>query len=130
MSINHKIITTFQSGSESLSGTKSVNVEAEANLSTSVAVGANQLHAFALDLSQVKTLYLRASGGDLTLKTNSSGSPADTITLLDGEPLSWHSDADQQSPFASGTDVTALYITNAEAVAVLLDIRAGIDPTI
>lgn len=129
MSVVYRIGTTFTRSSESLTSTKASTVGAEVVVSESFAVVTNQLVAFVLDVSQLKSFYMRASGGAMTVKTNSSGAPAHTFALLDGEAISWHSDSPLANPFGS-TDVTALYVTNAGATTVLLDIRAGTDPTV
>ena len=62
-------------------------------------------------------------GGHLTLKTNSSGSPQETITLNDGVPLVYPAGG-VAIPFAG--NVTAFYMTDASTGAVggILHVRA------
>jgi hypothetical protein len=78
------------------------------------------------------SLFIVATGA-LTLKTNSSGSPANTITLVKDEPFLWRTgDGTLRDTAGSAitTDITGLYITNPGAAAVDLKLFALVDPTI
>jgi hypothetical protein len=48
-----------------------------------------------------------------TVKTNSSGSPDNTITLAAGVPVAWDTNSPYANPFTA--NVTKFYITNASA---------------
>jgi hypothetical protein len=63
----------------------------------------------AIDVSEMKGLYMVGTGA-MTVKTNSTGSPANTIALVADQPLVWTSVSLLTSPL--GTDVTILYITS------------------
>jgi hypothetical protein len=82
--------------------------------------------AFVLDVSEIKAIYIVATQ-DLTLKTNSSSVPAETIELKAGKPYLWHED----SYFVNllETDITKLFVTNASGVAAVLDIEVIFDAT-
>lgn len=123
----YRLQVTAGSG-DSLSSTLAPTGGAETNLTETLAIGTNTLVAFVLDVSQCKAIYIMASTA-MTLKTNSSGSPAQTLTLNAGEAIVWVStyDSDIPHPFGS-TDVTALYCTQvAESI---LYIRCLYDPTV
>ena len=82
---------------------------------------------FALDVSAVK-LFVMQSDQDCTVKTNSSGAPANTITLEAGIPYDWHED--EPDAFQLDTDVTALYVTDdSGGNDAMLEIRSITDPT-
>jgi hypothetical protein len=88
------------------------------------------LISVAIDVSALKSIAIVASGA-LTVKTNSSSSPADTITLTDSmKAVIWYTGSVFDNPLT--TDVTALYVSNAGADAVtfklvaLLDITPGV----
>lgn len=87
----------------------------------------NQLVAFTLDVSQCK-LFSMMSTVAMTVKTNSSGSPADTIALAANIPYVWTND--DYTTFKLGTDVTALYVTNATTAAGDFTLVALVDPTV
>ena len=126
----HKIETHFYvDGVKKVTTDESATVESgyvlEANVANATTDG---LHACAIDVSQMQTAYLWSSR-DITIKTNSSGSPAATITLKAGSPLKFKLNGSTANPFGA-TDVTALYITNASGQAALVKIYVGIDPTV
>ena len=88
--------------------------------------------AFAFAIAKLKSILL-VSDKDLTVKTNSSGSPANTFALQAGVPLMW-SAADgvvfTDTNNAAVTSVTSLFVTNASGTDIpLLQIRALVDPT-
>lgn len=111
-----------------ISKTKSVTDEGDVTLEVAVADGqTNKLVACELDVSQCKALVLMATVA-MTLKTNSSGSPADTIALSANVPLVYSGDAAETNPL--GTDVTALYLTNASGTDGTFHMKAIFDATV
>lgn len=68
----------------------------------------------AIDVSAVKSFWVKSAAA-LTLETNSSSAADDTIVLKAGIPYEWNSDS--YDSFLLGTDVTALFFTNASATA-------------
>ena len=81
---------------------------------------ANQLLTTAWTAADADAIFI-SSDITLTIKTNSSGSPAETITITEDVPFFWQRDSGITNPFA--TNVTALYISPAGAVAGTLKIR-------
>lgn len=88
----------------------------------------NGLIAFTLDVSQLKALFMM-SDQDVLLETNDGTSPDDSFALKANEPVIWHANSPLPNPFASGTDVTGLYATNASGATAAVQIRALVDPT-
>lgn len=64
-----------------------------------------------IDISQIVLVAIEAST-DTTVKTNSSGSPTDTLSLKANVPLIWQTGDPAGQMFLSG-DATKFYITNA-----------------
>jgi hypothetical protein len=96
------------SGSAAASGDTVTSIDAVIPLNTT-----NSPVAAAFLVADVVALYI-VSDQNVTLKTNSTGSPANTIALKAGIPLVWVAAAPYQAnPFT--TDVTAFFITNTAA---------------
>jgi hypothetical protein len=103
---------TVTSSTYTIEGTAESNIELEDH-----AIGTNTVQDFTADVSTIVSfaaLWSPASGSSTcVIKTNSSGSPADTITLLADKALLW----DTQVLATIGTacpltvDVTGLFLT-------------------
>jgi hypothetical protein len=114
------------SNGQSISATLSGTGNTEVNFDQSIAAGAtNQNFIIALDVSQIKVIVIKSDQA-LTIKTNSSGSPTNTINLLAGVPYSWVYNANYNTLLLTG-DVTSIYVTNAGASAARLQIVAVLD---
>ena len=133
MSFTHTINKVFNSdsgasfiGSVASTGGMEVNVdEAIPALSTDLLV------AFAADVSQVKSLFILATGA-MTIETNDGSSPGNTITLAANIPFVWTSqdglDLRDTAEAAVTVDITSIYVTSTAGGS--LKIRALIDPTV
>jgi len=129
MAFTHKMKAMFTRGNEVVSSEKSYSVESEANISLTIpASSTDLLVALAVDVSQLKTLMIVATGGDLLLETNSGSVPDDTLTIKDGIPLFWTHDCGLPNPFSD--DINGLYVTKAGVGDVTFELRAGVDPTV
>ena len=83
--------------------------------------------AFDLDKSAT-TMFVMTATGPLTIKTNSSSEPQETITIAADGIIPWAEGEDGfTSPFAD--DVTKLFVTNAELTDAVLSIQAVYDVT-
>lgn len=82
--------------------------------------------SLAIDVSQLKSLLI-SSDVALTLKTNSSGSPTDTIAIKAGIPYIWNTDSYDTCLITA--DVTTAFLTNATGGAATVSIRGLYDPT-
>lgn len=72
-------------------------------------------------VAQIQSLVMWSNQA-LTIKTNSSGSPQDTINLVANKQLIWDTDSPPANiPFAG--DVTAIFVTNAGMNTAQLVIR-------
>lgn len=127
MAVTHEITYTVQYDGLTYTQTDDQTFGAESNISETIAASASDaLVAWACDVSQLKGLFMVASG-NMTVETNSGSSPGDTITLLAGVPLWWSTGlTGATNPLT--TDVTALYITSTPGG--LLTIRKIEDPTV
>lgn len=81
----------------------------------------------AFTLAQVK-LFMVVASRAMTLETNNSGAPQETITLEADVPMIWDATTDgMTAPFAG--NVTALYVTLAAGATATLKIRVLLDAT-
>jgi hypothetical protein len=132
--ITHSFRRSWSRPGETLGGDVEVTAGKEVNISEPIpAESTNLLVACAIDVSQLKGLYL-ISNLDLVVKTNSSGSPANTFTLYAGVPYMWM-EGDSAIRDTAGNavtvDITAIYVTNAhETAEAQFDLRALVDPTV
>lgn len=123
---------TFTQGvsGEGESISKSVVIEGGALMKIEEEIAAsasNVLVAAEIDVSQVKG-FLFLADKDVTLKTNSSSSPANTLNLKANEPQTWNEKSGLVNPLT--TDVTALYFTNAAASPATVQVIVIYDPTV
>lgn len=77
-------------------------------------------------LARLAAFYMQSDQA-LTVKTNSAGSPQETLTLVAATPFVYVPGVGLPSPFAG--NVTALYVTNASGTAAALEIRVLLDVT-
>ena len=93
--IKHTVSKSVRTNAGTVGGTAyTIEGTAEANVFLEdLAIGTNTAQDFAADVSTIVSLAMEwspASGSSsCTVKTNSSGSPDDTITLLADKPLYW-----------------------------------------
>lgn len=110
--------------------TQTIDAEADgadgvSQANVDVASGATDLQiAFPFD-KDTGLLLVIVSDRALTVKTNSSGSPANTFVLTANVPLLWYPGCG----YSLAADITALYVTNASGGAAKLKIRASQDIT-
>ena len=128
MAFSQTVKFIWSEGSNSVEQSFAQSSGAESNIDEEFTTGTTDgLTAFTLDYSQCKVFYMLASGGALTVKTNSSGAPDQTIALASGVPYVWVATSGITCPIT--TDITALYITNASGATVTRKIRSLTDPT-
>ncbi len=128
MSFTGIFASNYSSGSDVITKEVTITDEAQNNLDVDVADGITDgLHAFELDYSQLKGFYL-VSSQDVTVKTNSDSVPDDTFALLADQPIAWNELSGLTNPV--GTDITALYITNASGSTATIQFRTIFDPTV
>jgi hypothetical protein len=118
MALEHRISTTVRSNAGSITST-SYEIEGthEFNLEKTFAIGTNVAQDLAADVSTIVSMAIESTTA-MTIKTNDSATPDDTITLLANKPLLW----DTQILATTGAtcpltvDIDGgLFVTNAAA---------------
>lgn len=125
MSFTHQITDKVLVGGETISAVNTLTSGAKVSIDETLSIGTDVPVALTLDVSQVKSAYIVSSVA-MTIKTNSSGSPANTLTLVAGVPYRWYTN--QYDAFKLTTDVTTLYVTNAAAGRLQMEFL--VDPTV
>ena len=109
-----------------------VSAGQEINVSEPIPASAvNQPVAFAAVVAKLQSIFLFASAA-LVIKTNSSGSPANTITLAAGVPFLWQpgdGTLRDTAGVAITTNITSLFVTNPAGSIIDLNGFILIDPT-
>lgn len=132
--LTHNFTRGWTNGGASLSKQVQVNSGAELNVDETIPVSTtDQLVAFAMDVSQLKGLYI-VSNTALLLQFNDGTTPSNTITLAANTPYMWFFGDPAIRDTAGAaitTDITGIFATNSSAdTAALLQIRALYDPTV
>ena len=128
--LTHKKVLQYMAGSDRIaSTTESVSGDGETAydgvIPTSGTPNVEIDVAFAF--ANVKSLVLYSSQA-MTLKTNSSGAPDDTIVIPAGGAIVWNTNDVAACPFTA--NVTKIYATNGSAsVTATLRIRVLLDVT-
>lgn len=131
MPFTHTHAVTFSSRGAILSSTsESVSADSEVAFDgTAVGSGTNS-GVTEIDLAftraNVKSLIILASAA-LSLKTNSSGAPDQTMLLAAGRPVVWKNTDQGACPIED--DITALFAVNASGTACTLLISILVDVT-
>lgn len=126
MSITHTIGQSYRSGAGSIaSSTKTYTSNTEINVEDSItALATNFIINVAIDVSQIQSLAFKSTQ-PITIKTNSSTVPVDTITLAAGQMILWTTDNIEACPFSA--DVTSLHIACPGATAATFTLYALLD---
>jgi len=113
MSFDAQTRIDVTANSMSIAATRAFSGDTQVALDTQIAAATtNQLFTIAIDVSQVKMLVMLADVA-MTIKTNSSGSPANTVNLLAGVPYEYGEGG--YTTLVLTTDVTAIYVTSTLA---------------
>lgn len=130
--ITHTHTRGIVAGGLSFSRAIAVSAGAENNIGEPIpASGVNQPVAFAVNVSKLQSLFIVAAAA-LVIKTNSSGSPANTITLAADQPFIWQIGDGTLRDTAGvtiSTNISSLFVTNPVALPIDLQIFALVDPT-
>ena len=124
MALTHRVTTsvrsnagTVTSSAYTLTGTAETNVELE-----SLAIGTDVAQDFTSDVSTIVSLAISwepdTGSSSLTIKTNNSGAPDDTLTILADNPLIWNTTIEDTIGTACPLTVdvtTGLFLTNSVA---------------
>ncbi len=121
MAITQTLTLSVVAGGNLLPGSFVATGGVEDNRSVSVpASTTNQVVALAITVANLQSIYI-SSNVTLTLKTNSSGSPQETIVITAGNPFVWYKNCGIPIPFAG--NITTTYWTNATLVNANLEMR-------
>ena len=126
--MQHDLTYTWKGpGGQSIIKTISQVGDGEDNRDIDIPNGTSNLAVdYEIDISQLK-MFVMVCNKALTIKTNSSGSPQETIVLVADKPFVWVAGAGIAIPFAG--DVTTIFLSNASGAAAVLNIRTLIDAT-
>ncbi len=86
----------------------------------------DQLMNMAIKSAPLKNLFLM-SDQDITIETNHSVAPTDTINLKANVPMIWNEDLYYANPFTG--DVTKFYLTNSSGADAMLYVEILEDAT-
>jgi hypothetical protein len=134
MAVKHSLSYTYRTNNGSVS-VPALSVESDAELvydGTIPAGAVNKRITMALDVSNVKSVAIVVAAitatKAITVKTNSTSAPDDTLTLTPAAPgFVWMEGMPFDNPL--GTDVTDFYVTSTDTVDRNLKIYACADVT-
>jgi hypothetical protein len=118
MALTHRTSTTVRSNAGSVTAyTGTYTGTHEYNLEKTFAIGTDVAQDMAADVSTIVSLAIMSTTA-LTIETNSSSAPDDTIVLVANKPVIWNTDMLATLGVACPLTVditTGLFITNAAA---------------
>ncbi len=118
----HTIGSTYRTDAGTIASvTATYTGEGEIDLNATVALSTTNKE---FDIQFIKTDVISMiffADKAVTIKTNSSGSPSDTISLAANMPLIWNTDSPVAIPLAG--NVTKVFVTNATATNAAVKIR-------
>jgi hypothetical protein len=127
--VAQNITVTWASGGDSDSDLMTFDDEGAINYDFTIAGGATDSRkAVVIDVSEVVMLRM-VSDRDITIETNSSSAPADTIALVAGKPFLWYSGIGFALADALSADVTDMYFTLAAGADATVSIRGVTNAT-
>lgn len=92
-----------------IGGASTISCQHVSVLDVTIAASASDVqHNFRVDVSQLAVFAIYAES-DMTIKTNSSGSPVDTIVVNAGETIVWLA-GEANAPISG--DMTDIYVTS------------------
>lgn len=126
MAIQHVYQYTVSDGSVRINATETITSSVSANLDEVVTDGSTDFQInLAVQEANLQSFSL-VSTQDVTVKTNSSGSPQETISLKANRLLAWGVGGGTK-PIAG--DLSALFVTNASGSDATIKLIAGWDGT-
>lgn len=121
--LTHKVGQSYSDDSGTVTSTVATYTDdSEVALDASVpASTTNKEYDLAVSKTDIKSMVLYSDVA-VTIKTNSSSTPQETIALAAKQSLIWASDHSETCPFAN--DVTKFFISNAGTAAANVKFRA------
>ncbi len=128
MAFSHNLSISWSSGGRSIGSNKSYAGAAQQSISEVVNSSTTDLEiTISIDVSAMVMLVMKCDQ-DVTVETNSAGTPDDTIALKAKVPYAWNADNDSFTTKLT-TDVAALFLTNAGATNATFELEVLSDPT-
>ncbi len=115
---------SVQTPAGTITGSGSETADAVAYIDTTLAIATNAEYDIDFIHTQLKSLIIKSAVA-CTVKTNSSGSPDNTFTIVAGEPFQWRDGDAFTNPVTAA--VTKVFITTAATGA--FQMYALHDPT-
>jgi hypothetical protein len=122
MALTHRVTTSVRSNAGTVtSASYTISGSHEFNLEKTFSIGTNVAQDLEADVSTIVSLAMEWDGAGsetCVIKTNSSGTPDNTITLTHGSPLIWNTEilATLGTACPLTVDVTTgIFVTNAAA---------------
>lgn len=125
MSVSHTLNLGWTNRSETVSSPVTISSEGENNRDVNVVGGVQLEVAMVFPFASLRSLFI-LSDADCTIKTNSSGSPGNTLTLKAGLPLVWYYQCGLVNPIS--VDVTKFLIDAAVAARVRIKCLVDVTP--
>jgi hypothetical protein len=107
------------------SKTFSLSASSWAKVQESLIIGTDTLVNIAIDVSEVVFFRIHSTTA-ATIQTNDGTSPDDTLSLLADVAYEWHTT--DYNPFLLTADVTKLYVTNAAATVLTVEVLQDATP--
>jgi hypothetical protein len=128
MSLTDKITRSYTGNGSAITSTVGEYTgNGIASFDDDIAAGATNVEIdITFPFASIQALAI-VSSQDLTLKTNSTSTPGDTISIKGGVGIVWGKDFHEANPFTA--DVTKLFATNATTNKSTLKIRVLFDAT-
>ncbi len=120
------ITRTGSGAAQSITDTASYQGSLGISISEAIAGSATTQITVGIDVSAVTGIIIKSTVA-ATIKTNSAGSPADTLVLVANQPYFWHTGS--YDTFKFGTDITSLHLVVAGATAGTFTLEAVVDST-
>jgi len=131
MAITHTITQKVTTGAGTKQSTRDIIGTGQTSINESIPDSTTDLEvAFVVDVSQALSIWMSATGGNLTVCTNVVSPGTDSIALADGKPQLFTTDTCGGFATLFTVDVTKLFIQNASGAASILDIEYLYDPTV
>jgi hypothetical protein len=129
MALTHKVGVVYSSDAGTITNTTdSYSADGEVNYDGTIAPATtNEEIDIAVDVDNIKSMVLYSTTA-VTVKTNSTTSPAATVVLAAGKQVVWTTDHLEANPLGTGS-ITKFYVTNAGGSTSTFKFRALADIT-
>ncbi len=121
MSLNHTFNFGWTDGGTPLTGSVVLTGILSQELSATITANtANNALGLAFTAANLQSAWISANTA-LTIKTNNTSAPQDTITITASDPFTWYTGSGVTIPFSN--NVTQVYATNGSNTNSALNIR-------